>query len=93
LSFKPSIPKSLLLDGPHTVETHFLLVNYQVSISYHLNIKNSTGLNSDTLQFLVKFSVEANKDCTCYSFIVEPNTGESHCPIMSYVILLVICDF
>lgn len=30
LSFKPSIPKSLLLDGAHTVESHFLLVNYQL---------------------------------------------------------------
>lgn len=30
LSFKPRIPKSLLLDGAHTVESHFLLVNYQL---------------------------------------------------------------
>ncbi|XP_062215246.1 arabinosyltransferase XEG113-like isoform X2 [Phragmites australis] len=30
LSFKPNIPKSLLLDGAHTVESHFALVNYQV---------------------------------------------------------------
>lgn len=30
LSFKPSIPKSLLLDGGHTVESHFTLVNYQL---------------------------------------------------------------
>ncbi|KAF5735133.1 Xyloglucanase [Tripterygium wilfordii] len=30
LSFKPSIPKSMLLDGPHTVESHFALVNYQM---------------------------------------------------------------
>ncbi|KAM6592306.1 hypothetical protein CsatA_000009 [Cannabis sativa] len=30
LSFKPSIPKSLLLDGEHTIESHFTLVNYQM---------------------------------------------------------------
>ncbi|XP_061369986.1 arabinosyltransferase XEG113-like [Gastrolobium bilobum] len=30
LSFKPSIPKSLLLSGEHTVESHFTLVNYQI---------------------------------------------------------------
>ncbi|CAL4943035.1 unnamed protein product [Urochloa decumbens] len=30
LSFKPSIPKSLLLDGAHNVESHFALVNYQL---------------------------------------------------------------
>ncbi|KAG8062668.1 hypothetical protein GUJ93_ZPchr0003g16953 [Zizania palustris] len=30
MSFRPSIPKSLLLDGAHTVESHFALVNYQL---------------------------------------------------------------
>ncbi|XP_031502639.1 arabinosyltransferase XEG113 [Nymphaea colorata] len=30
LAFKPSIPKSELLDGPHTVESHFSLVNHQI---------------------------------------------------------------
>ncbi|KAM7251824.1 hypothetical protein ACFE04_023707 [Oxalis oulophora] len=30
LSFKPSIPKSLLLDGEHNVDTHFSLINYQI---------------------------------------------------------------
>ncbi|KAI7726973.1 hypothetical protein M8C21_011398 [Ambrosia artemisiifolia] len=30
LTFKPSIPKSLLLDGEHNLETHFTLVNYQI---------------------------------------------------------------
>ncbi|PON37475.1 Nucleotide-diphospho-sugar transferase [Parasponia andersonii] len=30
LSFKPSIPKSLILDGEHNIESHFSLVNYQV---------------------------------------------------------------
>ncbi|KAK7367134.1 hypothetical protein VNO80_09143 [Phaseolus coccineus] len=30
LSFKPSIPKSLLLSGNHTIESHFTLVNYQI---------------------------------------------------------------
>ncbi|URE30576.1 Nucleotide-diphospho-sugar transferase [Musa troglodytarum] len=30
LSFKPGIPKSLLLDGPHTLQSHFSLVNYQL---------------------------------------------------------------
>ncbi|CAD6341781.1 unnamed protein product [Miscanthus lutarioriparius] len=30
LSFKPNIPKSLLLDGAHTVESHFELVNYEL---------------------------------------------------------------
>ncbi|PIA51406.1 hypothetical protein AQUCO_01100317v1 [Aquilegia coerulea] len=30
LSFKPSIPKHLLLDGEHSVESHFALVNYQL---------------------------------------------------------------
>lgn len=30
MTFKPSIPKSLLLDGPHDVESHFSLVNYQM---------------------------------------------------------------
>ncbi|GJX70887.1 arabinosyltransferase XEG113 [Tanacetum coccineum] len=29
LTFKPSVPKSLLLDGKHNLETHFTLVNYQ----------------------------------------------------------------
>ncbi|KAG9139979.1 hypothetical protein Leryth_010505 [Lithospermum erythrorhizon] len=30
LTFKPSIPKSLLLDGNHSIEAHFSLVNYQM---------------------------------------------------------------
>lgn len=30
LSFKPSIPKILLLEGKHTIESHFTLVNYQI---------------------------------------------------------------
>ncbi|RDY11581.1 Arabinosyltransferase, partial [Mucuna pruriens] len=30
LSFKPYIPKSLLLSGEHNVESHFTLVNYQI---------------------------------------------------------------
>jgi len=30
LSFKASIPKSLLLSGKHTIGSHFTLVNYQV---------------------------------------------------------------
>ncbi|GAB4857978.1 hypothetical protein Ancab_015882 [Ancistrocladus abbreviatus] len=30
LSFKPSIPKILLLDGEHNVESHFRAVNYQI---------------------------------------------------------------
>ncbi|CAI0441992.1 unnamed protein product [Linum tenue] len=30
LSFKPSIPKNLLLDGEHNLESHFALVNYQI---------------------------------------------------------------
>lgn len=31
LSFRPNIPKRMLLDGAHTIESHFALVNYQVS--------------------------------------------------------------
>eukprot|EP00268_Persea_americana_P045732 TRINITY_DN4680_c0_g1_i1.p1 TRINITY_DN4680_c0_g1~~TRINITY_DN4680_c0_g1_i1.p1 ORF type:complete len:642 (+),score=107.40 TRINITY_DN4680_c0_g1_i1:255-2180(+) len=30
LSFKPYIPKHLLLDGKHTVESHFALINHQM---------------------------------------------------------------
>ncbi|XP_016464405.1 arabinosyltransferase XEG113 isoform X1 [Nicotiana tabacum] len=30
LTFKPSIPKNLLLDGVHSIDTHFALVNYQM---------------------------------------------------------------
>ncbi|KAI4312866.1 hypothetical protein MLD38_037656 [Melastoma candidum] len=30
LSFKPSIPKNLLLDGEHNIESHFTLLNYQI---------------------------------------------------------------
>ncbi|KAH0930345.1 hypothetical protein HID58_016072 [Brassica napus] len=30
ISFKPSIPKSMLLDGNHTIESHFTLVNHQM---------------------------------------------------------------
>ncbi|KAJ0043388.1 hypothetical protein Pint_19468 [Pistacia integerrima] len=30
LSFKPSIPKSMLLDGEHNLESHFTLMNYQM---------------------------------------------------------------
>ncbi|KDP31566.1 hypothetical protein JCGZ_15383 [Jatropha curcas] len=30
LSFKPSIPKSLVLDGQHSLESHFSLINYQI---------------------------------------------------------------
>ncbi|KAE9613214.1 putative nucleotide-diphospho-sugar transferase [Lupinus albus] len=30
LSFRPSIPKSLLLNGKHTVGSHFTLINYQM---------------------------------------------------------------
>lgn len=32
MSFKPRIPKSLLLGGNHTVDSHFALINYQVII-------------------------------------------------------------
>ncbi|KAM3322611.1 arabinosyltransferase [Capsicum chacoense] len=30
LTFKPTIPKNLLLDGEHSIDTHFALVNYQM---------------------------------------------------------------
>uniref|UniRef100_A0A2P2MFP3 Uncharacterized protein MANES_17G001100 n=1 Tax=Rhizophora mucronata TaxID=61149 RepID=A0A2P2MFP3_RHIMU len=30
LSFKPSVPKTLLLDGVHNLESHFALINYQM---------------------------------------------------------------
>ncbi|VAH91805.1 unnamed protein product [Triticum turgidum subsp. durum] len=30
LSFRPNIPKQMLLDGAHTIESHFVLVNYQM---------------------------------------------------------------
>ncbi|PKI76521.1 hypothetical protein CRG98_003072 [Punica granatum] len=30
LSFKPSIPKSLLFDGEHNIQSHFTLINYQM---------------------------------------------------------------
>ncbi|XP_022941191.1 arabinosyltransferase XEG113-like [Cucurbita moschata] len=30
LSFKPSIPRNLLLEGEHNVDTHFILINYQM---------------------------------------------------------------
>ncbi|XP_021595604.1 arabinosyltransferase XEG113 isoform X3 [Manihot esculenta] len=30
LSFKPSIPKSLLLEGEHSLESHFSLINHQI---------------------------------------------------------------
>ncbi|KAF7809527.1 arabinosyltransferase XEG113-like [Senna tora] len=30
LSFKPSIPSSMLLSGKHTINSHFSLVNYQI---------------------------------------------------------------
>ncbi|KAL3512747.1 hypothetical protein ACH5RR_025464 [Cinchona calisaya] len=30
LAFKPFIPKNLLLDGEHNIESHFTLVNYQI---------------------------------------------------------------
>ncbi|KAL6501821.1 hypothetical protein OROGR_026954 [Orobanche gracilis] len=30
LTFKPNIPKNLLLDGEHNLESHFALVNYQI---------------------------------------------------------------
>ncbi|KAL0671257.1 hypothetical protein Bca4012_033961 [Brassica carinata] len=30
ISFKPSIPKSMLLDGNHTIESHFTLANHQM---------------------------------------------------------------
>ncbi|XP_027182148.1 arabinosyltransferase XEG113-like [Coffea eugenioides] len=30
LTFKPSIPKNLLLDGEHNIQSHFSLVNYQI---------------------------------------------------------------
>ena len=33
MSFKPSIPRSLLLEGEHNVDTHFTLINYQVVCS------------------------------------------------------------
>ncbi|KAJ8758788.1 hypothetical protein K2173_000509 [Erythroxylum novogranatense] len=30
LSFKPSIPKSLLIEGEHNLESHFVVINYQM---------------------------------------------------------------
>ncbi|XP_054810602.1 arabinosyltransferase XEG113-like isoform X2 [Prosopis cineraria] len=32
LSFKPSIPRSLLLSGKHTIDSHFSLINYQIKL-------------------------------------------------------------
>lgn len=41
LAFKPSIPKSLLLDGEHNLESHFTLVNYQMK-----QIRNALAIAS-----------------------------------------------
>ncbi|KAM0935261.1 putative nucleotide-diphospho-sugar transferase [Dioscorea sansibarensis] len=41
LSFKPRIPKNLLLDGAHTLESHFSLVNYQLK-----NIRTALAIAS-----------------------------------------------
>ncbi|CAL1373844.1 unnamed protein product [Linum trigynum] len=41
LSFKPSIPKNLLLDGEHNLESHFALVNYQIK-----QIRTALGIAS-----------------------------------------------
>ncbi|KAG6391395.1 hypothetical protein SASPL_149149 [Salvia splendens] len=30
LTFKPNIPKNLMLDGEHNIDSHFALVNYQI---------------------------------------------------------------
>ncbi|KAB2053793.1 hypothetical protein ES319_A12G211300v1 [Gossypium barbadense] len=41
LSFRPSISKSLLLDGEHNLESHFSLINYQMR-----QIRSALGLAS-----------------------------------------------
>ncbi|XP_043717764.1 arabinosyltransferase XEG113-like [Telopea speciosissima] len=41
LSFKPSIPKSLLLDGEHNIESHFSLMNFQIK-----QIRNALAIAS-----------------------------------------------
>lgn len=38
MSFKPSIPRSLLLDGEHSVESHFDVVNYQVQCKLLMSV-------------------------------------------------------
>lgn len=52
LTFSPSIPKSLLLDGAHNIESHFSLVNYQVRFLSHFSLDlsfHTDPINNDNL--------------------------------------------
>jgi hypothetical protein len=80
LSFKHNIPKSLLLDGPHTVESHFALVNYQVFSSIYIFDKLPAVFILLIFIFYnlincLKISAETNKNCTCNRVFVKTDTG------------------
>lgn len=80
LSFKPSIPKSLILEGEHNLDTHFTLINYQVVCSNNKpKFFSYDVLNCLSSEFLFLFlcSDETNKNCACDCFIIEPYTGKN----------------
>ncbi|GJM95799.1 hypothetical protein PR202_ga12577 [Eleusine coracana subsp. coracana] len=67
ISFKPNIPKRLLLDGAHTVESHFALVNYQIHVMLkdlpeeefgpHIDFREYSFLENPSLPKQVKESL------------------------------------
>ncbi|XWS49431.1 hypothetical protein CRYUN_Cryun12cG0003200 [Craigia yunnanensis] len=53
LSFKPFIPKSLLLDGEHNLESNFSLINYQIKqIRLALAIASLLNRSCGSIRFL-----------------------------------------
>lgn len=80
MTFKPTIPKNLLLDGEHSIDTHFALVNYQVSSANHVLLFYLLFYRLSCISqvcLLNYYSLdETNKDCACCCFSVESYIGE-----------------
>ncbi|KAL6839539.1 hypothetical protein ACP4OV_030809 [Aristida adscensionis] len=75
ISFKANIPKRLLLDGAHTVESHFELVNYQVK-----QIRTALAIASLLQRTLVDTLVE--RLATYLKPSKDEVKGTSHCDLV-----------
>ncbi|MBA0656891.1 hypothetical protein Goklo_009216 [Gossypium klotzschianum] len=84
LSFRPSISKSLLLDGEHNLESHFSLINYQMrQIRSALAI--ASVLNRTLYEFchelLVPSSNKSNQGKTIYNLEIHFSKEPMRCVV------------
>ncbi|MBA0773224.1 hypothetical protein Gotri_008518 [Gossypium trilobum] len=84
LSFRPSISKSLLLDGEHNLESHFSLINYQMrQIRSALAI--ASVLNRTLYEFchelLVPSSNKSNQGKTIYNLEIHLSKEPMRCVV------------